>query len=153
VGATDIIDYGHDHVATDIDDRGMHIFDPDAVEWEAPAPRDIRGLDGSASGTDAAGGPSVVQEKWLIKPKPGEDRFPISIMKFPPNFTFPRHWHTDGEFIQILRGSAIFAGRVLNPGDMAYNDARIVYGTEAAGPEGCEFLLIRRAWATTTVVP
>ena len=145
----DIIDYGHDHIATGIEDRGMHIFDPDAMEWGDPAPRDIRGVDAAPSGQN---GSPAVQEKWLIKPEPGEDRFPISIMKFPPNFTFPRHWHTDGEFIQILRGSAIFAGRVLNPGDMAYNDARIVYGTEAAGPEGCEFLLIRRAWATTTVV-
>ena len=147
----DIIDYGHDHIATGIEDRGMHIFDPDAMEWEEPAPRDIRGLDGPG-GPGADGSRSVVQEKWLVRPEPGEDRFPISIMKFPPNFTFPRHWRTDGEFIQILRGSAIFAGRVLNPGDMAYNDARIVYGTEAAGPEGCEFLLIRRAWAVTTVV-
>ena len=54
MGATDIIDYGHDHVATDIDDRGMHIFDPDAVEWEAPAPAtSLRPSTGSASGTDA----------------------------------------------------------------------------------------------------
>jgi quercetin dioxygenase-like cupin family protein len=144
----DVIDHGHDHIAADLDDRGMHIFDPDSMEWEDPAPRDIKG----AGGVDDAAAGSGVQEKWLVRPRAGEDRVPISIMRFPPNFRFPRHWHTEGEFIQILRGTAIFAGRTLHPGDMAYNDARIVYGSEAAGPEGCDFLLIRRAWATTTVV-
>jgi len=146
---TGIIDYGHDHIATGIEDRGMHIFDVDAIPWAVPAPRDIRG---PAPVAEPGSGAPTVEERWLVRPEPGEDRFPISIMKFPPNYSFPRHWHTDGEFIQILKGSAIFAGHVLNPGDMAYNDARIVYGSEAAGPDGCEFLLIRRAWAVTTVV-
>ena len=42
--------------------------------------------------------------------------------------------------------------RGFRPGTMAYNDARTVYGAEAAGPDGCEFLMIRRAWAETHIV-
>ena len=40
----------------------------------------------------------------------------------------------------------------IRPGTMAYNDARTIHGAEAAGPGGCEFLLIRRAFAVTTIV-
>ena len=131
----------------DIDSRGLHLFDLDALPWDDPAPRP------NQPRTDAHKRHSAgVQEKWLVKPKEGEDRFPISIVRFPPNFVFPKHWHTEGEFIMILKGSANFAGRLIGPGEMAYNDARTVYGAEAAGPEGCEFLMIRRAWSKTTLV-
>jgi hypothetical protein len=130
-----------------IDERGLHLFDLDALPWEPPAVRP--GQDPTSPSRAHSTG---VEEKWLVKPREGEDRFPISIIRFPPNFVFPRHWHTDGEFILILKGSANFAGQYIGPGAMAYNDARTIYGAEAAGPDGCEFLMIRRAWAKTTIV-
>jgi hypothetical protein len=70
----------------------------------------------------------------------------------PPNYRFPRHWHTHGELVVILKGSATFAGHELEVGDIAYNDSRSVYGSEAAGPEGVEFLMVRRARSRVTVV-
>jgi hypothetical protein len=129
-----------------IDERGLHLFDLEALPWDAPAPRP--GQPASASARRHSTG---VEEKWLVKPGEGEDRFPISIVRFPPNFVFPKHWHTEGEFIMILKGSANFAGQEIGVGAMAYNDARTIYGAEAAGPEGCEFLMIRRAWSKTTI--
>jgi hypothetical protein len=133
--------------AVDIDRRGLHLFDLDALPWDDPAPRP-----GQPRGESARRHSAGVQEKWLVKPKEGEDRFPISVVRFPPNFVFPKHWHTEGEFILMLKGSANFAGQMIGPGAMGYNDARTVYGAEAAGPEGCEFLMIRRAWSRTTIV-
>lgn len=149
----DVIDTGHDIIATDWDTRGLHVIDPDAIEWRPPVKRPVLGqVPVRPEDDDRERDPGFVEEKSLVYPMPGEDRFPISIVKFPPDFTFPRHWHTDGEFVMILAGSADFAGRTLGPGAMAYNDARTVYGAEAAGPQGCEFLMIRRAWSETHIV-
>jgi hypothetical protein len=141
----DVID-SQDRVV-DVDSRGLHVFDLESLPWDEPAPRP-----GQPAGPSGRRHSAGVEEKWLVKPRQGEDRFPISIVRFPPNFVFPKHWHTEGEFVMILKGSANFAGQLIGPGAMAYNDARTVYGAEAAGPEGCEFLMIRRAWSKTTIV-
>ena len=124
--------------------RGIHVIDPDAVEWSYPAPR--AGRDPEATRN------SGVLEKWFVKPAADDDRFPVSAIRFEPGYTFARHWHTEGEFILILRGSATVGDQHVGTGGMAYNDARTIYGAEAAGPEGCDFLMVRRAWARNTVV-
>ena len=149
----DVINTGHDILATEWDERGFHLLEPEAMEWHPPVIRPVLGTAPTRPQDDRRPrNPDFVEEKSLVYPMPGEDRFPISIVKFPPNFVFPRHWHTDGEFVLILAGSANFAGLDCGPGTMAYNDARTVYGAEAAGPDGCEFLMIRRAWAETHIV-
>jgi uncharacterized cupin superfamily protein len=149
----DVVDTGKDEVATERGDRGLHILDPDAVPWTQPLVRPTAGREPVLPEDDTREPvEGQVWEKGLVYPLPGDDRFPISIVRLPPNFQFARHWHTDGEFVYILAGSSNFAGRELGPGSMAYNDARTVYGAEAAGPEGSCFLLIRRAWALTTIV-
>lgn len=143
-GAADGIEMAVDHLAESLDERGLHLFDLDKVEWEQSLPRPGSGLDPSL-------GAGVV-EKWLIRPVPGDDsddRFPVSYFRFPPNYVFPRHWHTEGELIIVVKGTANFAGHDIGPGAIAYSDARTIYGAEAAGPDGCEFLLIRRAYAQT----
>jgi len=140
----DVVDYGEDRLCETMEELGFHLFDLDELPWEKPAPRVMANADLAP--------PSVVKEKWLVHPDESKDRMPISIVKFPPNFKFPRHWHTHGEFVMILAGSAVFAGRELKPGDMAYNDSRTVYGSEEAGPDGVEFLMIRRAMSQTTIV-
>jgi hypothetical protein len=140
----DIVDYGEDRICESMDEPGFHVFDLDDLEWETPAKREMANADLAP--------PSVVKEKWLVRPDESKDRMPISIIKFPPNYKFPRHWHQHGEFVMILKGSAFFAGRELKVGDMAYNDSRTVYGSEEAGPDGVEFLMIRRAFSTTTIV-
>jgi hypothetical protein len=139
-----VVDYGEDRICETIDELGFHFFDLDALPWEEPAKREMDNADLAP--------PSVVKEKWLLRPDEDKDRMPISIVKFPPDFKFPRHWHTHGEFVMILNGSALFAGRELLPGDMAYNDSYTVYGSEQAGPDGVEFLMIRRAVSKTTIV-
>jgi quercetin dioxygenase-like cupin family protein len=149
----EVIDVGHDILAASWDERGLHILEPEDIPWRPPAVRPVLGQAPlSPSEDDRPRNPDYVEEKMLVYPLPGEDRFPISIVKFPPRFTFPRHWHTDGEFIMILRGSMLLAGEPAGSGTMAYNDARIVYGAEAAGEDGCEFLMIRRAWAENHIV-
>jgi hypothetical protein len=54
--------------------------------------------------------------------------------------------------IEILDGSMMVGGRVLTVGGMAYNDARTIYGAEAAGAAGSDFLMVRRAWARNNLV-
>ncbi|OLO25799.1 hypothetical protein PZ61_0235795 [Streptomyces sp. MNU77] len=125
--------------------RGVHIIDPDAVPWSPPAPR--------AGRDPAATRDSGVLEKWFVRPAADDDRFPVSAVRFRPHFEFARHWHTEGEFMLILRGSATVGDQEVGVGGMAYNDARTIYGAEAAGAEGCDFLMIRRAWARNTLVP
>ena len=128
----------------------LSVFDFHQIAWRPPAVRPVLGRSPLLPEQDHREPvPGEVWEKSLVYPLPGDDRFPVSIIRFPPNFQFHRHWHTDGEFVRVLSGSANFAGRELLPGSMAYNDARVVYGAEAAGPEGCDFVLIRRAWAET----
>jgi quercetin dioxygenase-like cupin family protein len=134
-----------ERVCASLDERGLHVFDLESLPWEPPRPRP-----GSTPRADRHD--NGVAEKWLVFPEPDSDRFPITIVRFPANFTFPRHWHTEGEFIMVLKGSMNVGERTLGPGDSAYNDARTIYGAEAAGPEGCEFLMIRRAFAVTSLV-
>lgn len=132
----------------DLSYRGLHVFEPDLIPWGEPTKR-------PNSNETAQYAKQGVQEKWLVKPDPEDpdnDRFPISIVKFPPNYVFPAHIHTEGEMIVVLKGTAVVGGRELGPGTIAYNDAQTVYGAEAAGPEGCEFLMVRRAYARTTIV-
>lgn len=149
----DVLDTGREIIATTRADRGLHIFHADSMPWRPPVVRPVRGQAPLLPDDDhRPSDPTHPQERCLMYPLPGEDRFPIIIVKFPPHYSFGRHWHTDGEFVMILGGSANFAGRELGPGAMAYNDARTVYGAESAGPDGCEFLLIRRAWAETSMV-
>jgi hypothetical protein len=124
--------------------RGVHIVHLDDLPWSMPAPRAGRDPEATRS--------SGVLEKWVVRPAPDDDRFPVSVIRFPPGYVFPSHWHTEGEFILILRGSATVGDRQIGIGGMAYTDARTIYGAEAAGPDGCDFLMIRRARARNTVV-
>jgi len=136
----------NEQVCENLTERGLHVFDLANIPWEPPRRRP------GATEQRRADHHSGVEEKWLVYPETGSDRFPITIVRFPPNFTFPRHWHTEGEFIMVLQGSMRVGERTLGPGGCAYNDARTIYGAEAAGPDGCEFLMIRRAFAVTTLV-
>jgi hypothetical protein len=137
----------NDEVCASLMERGLHVFDVDALEWEVPRPRP--GSPPRPAGEHAHA--DAPREKWLVFPEPDSDRFPIVIVRFPPNYVFPRHWHTEGEFVMVLKGSMRVGDRELGSGGTAYNDAFTIYGAEAAGPEGCEFLLIRRAFAKTTM--
>lgn len=124
--------------------RGAHVARLDDLKWSTPAPRAGRDPEATRS--------SGVLEKWVVRPASDDDRFPVSVIQFPPRYVFPSHWHTEGEFILILRGNATVGDGRIGVGGMAYTDARTIYGAEAAGPDGCDFLMIRRARARNTVV-
>lgn len=131
------------------DQRGLHVIDVDAMEWQVPFSRASAGNGRATTDAERAG----AFEKPLVVPEGiGEDRPLVTMLRLPPNFSFPQHWHTEGEFIYILSGEAHFGSATLGPGGMAYADARCLYGAETAGDKGCEFLLIRRANSLTTVM-
>jgi hypothetical protein len=135
---------GSETATADMSRRGVHLIDPSAIPWSLPAPR--AGRDPQATRS------SGVLEKWIVRPDADDDRFPVSFIRFPPEYVFENHWHTDGEFTMITRGSATVGDHEVRTGGMAYTDARTIYGAEAAGPEGCDFLMARRAWARNTVM-
>jgi hypothetical protein len=140
-----IVDHGEDRICKSSDELGFHVFDLASLPWEEPAAITMHGAVELIPRSD-------VKEKWLVRPDDDKDRMPVSIVQFPPNYSFPRHWHTHGEFVVILTGSATFAGADLRPGDMAYVDSRSVYGSERSGPDGVEFLMVRRQVTETTIV-
>ncbi|MCX4095679.1 cupin domain-containing protein [Nocardia sp. alder85J] len=129
-------------------ERGIHLFDVENMPFEPAKRRPTTTVTDEEHRAQSAG----VEHKWLIFPEPGADRPPVVIVKFPPNYRFPQHWHSEGEFIVVLEGTMTIGGHEAGPGAMAWTDANTVYGAEAAGPDGVEFLLFRRAFATTTLV-
>ena len=81
-----------------------------------------------------------IQEKWLVRPEEG---FPVSVIRYGPGVSVPRHSHSAGELVYIISGSAIWNGHELTPGMAGFVGADVAYGPEAAGPDGVEFLLMR----------
>jgi hypothetical protein len=145
----EVFDSGEDRICETMDEIGFHLFDLDAIPWATPGD--------DYEYEEVVGRLDVIPEgnarmKHLVQSDESKDRMPVSIASFPPHYAFPRHWHTHGELVVILKGSATFAGRELNVGDIAYNDSRSVYGSEEAGPDGVEFLVVRRAKSRVTVV-
>jgi len=140
--------YSNDKLCTSMDERGLHVFDLDSIPFQPARRRPTSAATPEEHERQSAG----VEHKWLIYPQPGDDRPPVVIIKFPPGYRFPHHWHSEGEFVVVLKGSMTIGEKEVGPGGMAWTDPRTVYGAESAGPDGVEFLLFRRAFATTTLV-
>jgi hypothetical protein len=120
-------------------ERGFHLLDPDGQEW-IEAGRRAQGSSSEQVGD--------VRVKWLVHPENG--RLAVELVQFPPNFEWPNHSHTAPELTVFLKGSAWFNGELCEPGTMAFVDEGVFYGPEKAGPEGCEFLIVRPHAATMT---
>jgi anti-sigma factor ChrR (cupin superfamily) len=113
-------------------ERGFHVLEPDAHDW----------IDAGRGSAMAEG----VKVKWLVRPEEG--RLAVELIQFAPNFEWPKHSHTAPELTIFLSGSAWFNGQLCTPGTMAFVDEGVFYGPEKAGPDGCEFLIIRPRAAT-----
>jgi quercetin dioxygenase-like cupin family protein len=138
-----------------MDQRGPHDLDPSLFDWEQAPTRTTSGMPRNAELADPSAEPpdvTGVAVKFLVYPEEGDDRPLIEIVRFPPHSKTAPHWHSEGEFVYVLKGMAQFGGKDLLPGEMAYMDARTVYGPECAGPDGAEVLVIRRGHAKTTFV-
>lgn len=135
-----------------MDQRGAHDLDPELFEWEPSTMRDCVRVDPTMRPLEPIPGVAI---KYLVRPEEGgtgSDRPLVYVVRFPPGLVSEDHWHTEGELFYILKGQARVGGKDLYPGDMVYMDAKVVYGPEAAGPEGAEVLVVRRGWAKTTYV-
>ena len=65
------------------------------------------------------------------------------IFTFPPNYTGKVHWHPTDTIYVVRRGQFIVAGEgTFEVGDIRWVKAGTAYGPEAAGPDGCEVMLI-----------
>jgi hypothetical protein len=106
-------------------ERGLHVLDLD-----------------HPTGTTTAPGQ---EESWLVKPEPGEDRFPISLVRADPHHAFHRYHETQSKFTYVLEGSLVVNGTELCAGTMLYHDGHVPHEAEAAGSEGCLMLVVRRA--------
>ena len=62
---------------------------------------------------------------------------------FPPNYVGKVHWHPTDTVYVVRHGQFIVEGEgTYEVGDIRWVKAGTAYGPEAAGPEGCEVLLI-----------
>jgi len=92
--------------------------------------------------------------EWEMYPDPhGRPTSPVQIIapdnpnvlnvQFPPGFEAGEHWHPFDTFYYMTKGSLRFGDEgVFGPGAVRWVKAGHAYGPEAAGPEGCEFILI-----------
>ena len=63
-------------------------------------------------------------------------------VKFAPNYVAPAHWHPSNTIYVITHGIFHVQGeKTYLPGDVRWVRGGKSYGSETAGPEGCEFYL------------
>jgi quercetin dioxygenase-like cupin family protein len=82
----------------------------------------------------------------------GDHGFYTQVVKIPPNFDAPRHSHDHEEIFMVLDGSCTFDGEPMATWDMTIVSANEPYGF-VAGPDGLQFLVIRRGQASFAGAP
>jgi hypothetical protein len=76
-----------------MDEIGFHVFDVEGMPWAHPSEYRYEEVVGRLDLVPEAD----VRMKHLVKSDEAKDRMPVTIVRFPPNFRFPRHWHTHDE--------------------------------------------------------
>jgi hypothetical protein len=66
----------------------------------------------------------------------------LGCYSFPPNFTFPLHWHDSDQIILVQRGTLYHGNRAMKPGAGYFTRAGATYSFRA-GPEGVSFFEFR----------
>jgi hypothetical protein len=67
----------------------------------------------------------------------------VLIFTFPPDYVGKVHWHPADTVYVVQRGQFIVAGEgTYEVGDIRWVKAGTAYGPEAAGPDGCDVMLI-----------
>ena len=79
-----------------------------------------------------------------LRPLTGPDcDLTVLIFTFPPNYVGTVHWHPTDTVYVIRRGQFIVEGEgTFVEGDIRWVKAGTASGPEAAGPEGCDVMLI-----------
>ena len=112
--------------------------------WRRPsggpdlAPRTVIHID------DALPAERDVASAITLRPLTGpECDLTVLIFTFPPNYVGKVHWHPTDTVYVIRRGAFIVEGEgTFVEGDIRWVKAGTAYGPEAAGPEGCDVMLI-----------
>ncbi len=61
----------------------------------------------------------------------------------PPDYKAPSHWHPSDTIYVITQGEFSVEGEgTYRPGDVRWVQGGTAYGSESAGPEGCEFYIV-----------
>jgi hypothetical protein len=67
----------------------------------------------------------------------------LELLRFPPNFVAPSHWHETDTVYIVMRGVFTVEGEGdYKPGDARWVKAGTAYGRETAGPDGCDVYFI-----------
>jgi anti-sigma factor ChrR (cupin superfamily) len=107
------------------------------------------GTDGfrSVRTDDLAWRPSTMAAGVLVKDVAVTDGWEMQIVRFEPGARFPTHTHEGPEFLFILEGELVQAGRHLGPGWASVASAGTV-DEDVYSETGCLFVLVDRALTT-----
>ncbi len=84
--------------------------------------------------------PEGAAVKPLIDPDTGHT---FMLTRFAPNYRAPSHWHPSDTIYIVTRGEFGVEGEgVYRPGDVRWVRGGTAYGSETAGPDGCEFYIV-----------
>jgi hypothetical protein len=89
----------------------------------------------------AVGGPdSDTWRKTIVEPDTGHAVFYV---RFAPHQVGSAHWHTSDTIYLFVKGSFTVEGEpTYHAGDVRRVRGGFAYGSETAGPEGCEFYFV-----------
>lgn len=93
---------------------------------------------------DLAWRPSKMAAGVLVKDVAVTDGLEMQIVRFEPGARFPIHTHEGPEFVFILEGELVQAGRRLGPGWASVASAGTV-DEDVYSETGCVFVLVDRA--------
>lgn len=84
--------------------------------------------------------PEGAATKTLVDPDSGNT---FLLTRFAPNAEFPGHWHPSDTIYIITQGEFSVEGEgTYVPGDIRWVRGGTSYGSESAGPDGCEFYIL-----------
>jgi Cupin domain. len=84
--------------------------------------------------------PQGAAVKPLIDPETGHT---FMLTRFAPNYRAPSHWHPSDTIYIITQGEFSVEGEgTYRPGDVRWVKGGTAYGSESAGPDGCEFYIV-----------
>ncbi len=130
-----------------MNDNAPHATTTHSTTWRRPAggpdlaPRTVIHIaDARPAERDPASGASAI----TLKPLTGAAcDLTVLTFTFPPNYVGKVHWHPTDTVYVIRRGQFIVEGEgIFEVGDIRWVKAGTPYGPEAAGPDGCEVMLI-----------
>lgn len=118
----------------------MDVRMPGTVDWSALLPEctgvDLESLPWEAF-VDAKGRDLGVRMKWVVSPVLGKN---CMLLRLPPGHRAAPHWHTSDTLYLVTKGEFTIEGEgSFFPGQVRWIRGGRAYGSEGAGPEGCEF--------------